>query len=72
MSTALKKIGLPVAQADGARLARSVRQVLEHRDAAFARVEAEFRARMKALLDESVTERVSEPVAVDAPAPAVQ
>lgn len=50
--SALVKIGLPSQQAEAQRFVRRVRMMLEQRDAAFARIEADFRARIKALLDE--------------------
>ena len=50
--SSLVKVGLPSHLAEGARHARRVRQLLDQRDAAFARVDADFHQRLKSLVDE--------------------
>lgn len=60
--TALVKVGLPSHLAEGARGVRRMRQILDQRDAAMARIETECRQRMKALLDETEAE-ITEAVA---------
>jgi len=50
--SALVKIGLPSEQAEGQRLVRRVRQLVDQQDAAFARLAADFKARMRAIVEE--------------------
>lgn len=54
--SSLVKVGLPSHLAEGARLAKRIRQILDQREAAFARVEADFKLRMQAVLEESAEE----------------
>jgi hypothetical protein len=54
--SALVKVGLPSHLAEGARGVRRMRQILDQRDAAMARIETECRQRMKALLEETEAE----------------
>ncbi len=56
MSSALVKVGLPSHLAEGARFAKRVKQLSEERDAAFARIESNFRDRLKTLIAETETE----------------
>jgi hypothetical protein len=58
----LVKVGLPSHMAENARVARRVQQILEQRDAAFNRIEADFRVRLKALATE-LEQEVSNAVA---------
>lgn len=58
--SALVKVGLPSHLAEGARHAKRVQQLLDQRAAAFARVDADFHLRLKALVDE-MTPEVSAP-----------
>lgn len=52
----LVKVGLPSHLAEGARFAKRVKQLSEERDAAFARIEANFRDRLKTLIMDTETE----------------
>ncbi len=56
MTSSLVKVGLPSHLAEGARLAKRIRSILDQREAAFARVEADFRERMKAVLEDEAEE----------------
>jgi hypothetical protein len=73
MTQTLQKVGLPPQMAAGARLARRMRDLLAQRDAAMARIEADFRARMKALLEEDEADdaKAEAPEATPAPEPAL-
>ena len=62
MSSSLVKVGLPSHLAAGARVAKRLQQIMEQREAAFARIESDFRARVKALISETEQE-VSQGVA---------
>lgn len=56
MSSSLVKVGLPSHLAEGARFAKRVKQLSEERDAAFGRIESNFRDRLKTLIAETETE----------------
>jgi hypothetical protein len=56
MSEALQKVGLPSHLAEGARLAKKIQQIQDQRGAAIVRIEAEFRARIKAAVEDFASE----------------
>ncbi len=58
----LVKVGLPSHLAEGAKVAKRVQQIMDQREAAFARIEADFRVRLKAVISET-EEEVSNAVA---------
>jgi hypothetical protein len=60
MSDKLVKIGVPTIQAQGVRLQRRVRQILDQHDAAVARLDAATRERLReALADEGNDEETA-------------
>lgn len=52
-----KKVALPTAQAEGQQFARRVKQLSDQRDQGMARIDADFRTRLKALVDEEMGEQ---------------